>query len=142
MFNAVTNIISGSNYPTANLFLNEVYRVKVLLDRRANDDDVFIQQMVSRMKSKFDKYWGECNLLMSIASVLDPRCKMRAIEYCFSKMYLETEARENVHKVREAMRRFMKNTFVSINKVMSIAVKLMCLTFMIKTRVLKILIWA
>jgi len=56
VFNAVTNIISGSDYPTSNLFLNEVYRVKVLLDKRSNDEDEFIRAMVSRMKSKFDKY--------------------------------------------------------------------------------------
>ena len=40
---------------------------------------------------------------MSIASVLDPRCTIRAVEYCFSKMYSEIEARENVRKVRDAM---------------------------------------
>ncbi|KAH7655676.1 Ribonuclease H-like protein [Dioscorea alata] len=72
VFNAITKIISGSDYPTSNLYLNEVYRVKVLLDKRANNGDDFIQEMVGRMKRKFDKYW-ECNLLILVAVILDPR---------------------------------------------------------------------
>ena len=57
VFNSITKIISVSDYPTANLFLNEVYRVKVLLDKKVNDENKFIQAMVVEMKSKFDKYW-------------------------------------------------------------------------------------
>ncbi|XP_022716297.1 zinc finger BED domain-containing protein RICESLEEPER 1-like [Durio zibethinus] len=103
VFNSATKIISGNDYPTSNLFLNEVYRVKVLLDKRMNDENEFVQAMVRKMKSKFDKYWGECNLLMSIAAILDPRCKMRVIEFCFPRMYPDREAKENIAKVRDAL---------------------------------------
>ncbi|XP_039146777.1 zinc finger BED domain-containing protein RICESLEEPER 2-like [Dioscorea cayenensis subsp. rotundata] len=103
VFNAIRKIISSSDYPTSNLFLNEVYRVKMLLDKRANDEDEFIRAMIGKMKVKFDKYWGECNLLMSVATVLDPRCKMRVVDFTFSRMYSDREARENIAKVREAL---------------------------------------
>ncbi|XP_022752294.1 zinc finger BED domain-containing protein RICESLEEPER 2-like [Durio zibethinus] len=103
VFNSTTKIISESDYPTSNLFLNEVYRVKVLLDKRMNDENEFVQAMVRKMKSKFDKYWGECNLLMSIAAILDPRCKMKVIEFCFPRMYPDREAKENIAKVRDAL---------------------------------------
>ncbi|GKE71929.1 zinc finger BED domain-containing protein RICESLEEPER 2-like protein [Tanacetum coccineum] len=78
VFNSATNIISGSEYPTSNLFLNEVHRIKVLLDKKNFDpsQDKFVYDMVEAMKENFDKYWKECNLLMSVAAVLDPRCKM------------------------------------------------------------------
>ena len=33
-----------------------------------------------KMKDKFDKYWGDYNLLISMAAVLDPRIKMQLIE--------------------------------------------------------------
>ncbi|XP_039142535.1 zinc finger BED domain-containing protein RICESLEEPER 2-like [Dioscorea cayenensis subsp. rotundata] len=103
VFNAITKIISGSDYPTSNLFLNEVYRVKMLLDKRVNDENDFIRAMIGKMKAKFDKYWGECNLLMSVAAVLDPRCKMRVVDFTFARMYSDREARENIAKVREAL---------------------------------------
>ncbi|XP_022714612.1 zinc finger BED domain-containing protein RICESLEEPER 3-like [Durio zibethinus] len=98
VFNSATKIISGSDYPTSNLFLNEVYHVKMLLDKRMNDENEFVQAMVRKMKSKFDKYWGECNLLMSIAAILDPRCKMRVIEFCFPRINehsVETQVHDN-----------------------------------------------
>lgn len=103
VFTKVTNIISGSDYPTSNLFLNEVRQVKVLLDKKSQEEDDFIRVMTRRMKEKFEKYWGECNLLMAIASVLDPRGKMRIIHFSFTQMYSEQAARENITKVREAL---------------------------------------
>ena len=76
-FNSKTNIVFGSEYPTSNLFLNEVYRIKVLLDKRFQDpnEDKFVHDMVGCMKQNIDKYWGECNLMMPIGAILDPRCK-------------------------------------------------------------------
>ncbi|XP_039138800.1 zinc finger BED domain-containing protein RICESLEEPER 2-like [Dioscorea cayenensis subsp. rotundata] len=106
VFSSITNIISGSEYPTSNLFLNEVYRVKVLLDRKYQesiDKDYFIFDMVANMKIKFDKYWGECNLLMAIGAILDPRCKMRVIEFCFPKMYTPHEAHAYILDVKNCL---------------------------------------
>ncbi|XP_027120425.2 zinc finger BED domain-containing protein RICESLEEPER 1-like [Coffea arabica] len=102
-FWATTNIILGSDYPTSNLFLQEVKRIKLVLDSKANDDDDFVRAMVRKMKFKFDEYWGECNLLMAVVAVLDPRQKMTAIEYCFSKLFPPSEAQQNIEKVRNAV---------------------------------------
>ncbi|KAG8374625.1 hypothetical protein BUALT_Bualt10G0014900 [Buddleja alternifolia] len=80
VFWKATHVISGSNYPTSNLFLQEVVRVKVELDNKSQSSDDFIYDMVNSMKRKFDKYWGESNLLMVIAAILDPRYKMMALD--------------------------------------------------------------
>ena len=56
VFNSIIKIISGSDIQLQIFFLNEVYRVKVLLDKKVNDENEFIQAMVAEMKSKFDKY--------------------------------------------------------------------------------------
>nr|KAJ0212044.1 hypothetical protein LSAT_V11C400164530 [Lactuca sativa] len=105
VFDSATNIISGSEYPTSNLFLNEIFRVKVLLDKKFEDsnEDEFVHDMVKCMKLKFDKYWGDCNLMMSIGAILDPKCKMRVIEFCFPRMYPGNEACENIDKVKKAL---------------------------------------
>ncbi|KAL0454721.1 UNVERIFIED_CONTAM: Zinc finger BED domain-containing protein RICESLEEPER 1 [Sesamum latifolium] len=94
-----THIISGSDYPTSNLFLNAVILVKVLLDEKSLDNDGFIRDLVERMKIKFDKYWGETKLLMSIAAILDPRCKMKVLEFCFSKLYSSEKVEREINFV-------------------------------------------
>ncbi|XP_061359781.1 zinc finger BED domain-containing protein RICESLEEPER 2-like [Gastrolobium bilobum] len=104
VFSHVTNVISGSDYPTTNLYLPEVYRVKEVIDAAIEDNDDFMRSMARPMKVKFNKYWGECNLLMAIASVLDPRCKLHVVNICFPIIYKsEVEAKENVEKVKQAL---------------------------------------
>ncbi|GMI86444.1 hypothetical protein HRI_002313700 [Hibiscus trionum] len=93
----------GSEYPTANLFLGEVQRIKVLLDAKSESLDDFVRSMVENMKEIFNKYWGECNLLMEIASVMDPRLKMRAVEIAFPKMFPSHLVKENISKVKDIM---------------------------------------
>ena len=96
-----TNIISGSDYPTANLYLIEVFRVKQTVDKGSLSRDDFIHEMVSKMKEKFDKYWGECHLVMAIASVLDPRFKMKLVEFSFPTIYANSE--NNIQEVKDAL---------------------------------------
>ncbi|KAD5507825.1 hypothetical protein E3N88_15528 [Mikania micrantha] len=73
VFKVCTNIISGSDYPTSNLYLIEVYKIKETIDKGALSKCDFIRSMTEKMKEKFYKYWGECHVLMAIAAVLDPR---------------------------------------------------------------------
>lgn len=58
VFSTITNIISGSDYPTTNLFLSEVFQVKVMLDEKAMDENEFSREMVKKIKQEFDKYCG------------------------------------------------------------------------------------
>jgi len=55
------------------------------------------------MKEKFDKYWKECNLLMAVASVMDPRVKMGAVEYCYPKICEQAQSQIYMHDVKEAL---------------------------------------
>ena len=71
MLKDTTNIISGSEYPTFNLFLIEVHRTKVLMDKKFESFDDYVRSMVQNMKQRFNKYWGECNMLMAIRATLD-----------------------------------------------------------------------
>lgn len=97
VFNLATHSISGSEYPTENLYLAEVWKVKRVIDNATDGSDTFIKEMVEPMKVKFDKFWGECNLLMSIGSVLDHSVKFHLINQCFPMIYKPIEkARDNV----------------------------------------------
>jgi hypothetical protein len=88
VFNDVRNIVSRSNYPTSNLFLPEVWRMKEIVDVKAGDRNEYMRLMAARMSDKFDKYWGDTNMLMALAAVLDPRYKMKLISFCFPIIYL------------------------------------------------------
>ncbi|KAK8938741.1 hypothetical protein KSP39_PZI011668 [Platanthera zijinensis] len=71
VFWTATDIISGSEYPTSNLFLNE----------------------------------GASNLLMSVAAVLDSRCKMRALEFFFPKLYFVQRAELEINLVNVTLQK-------------------------------------
>ncbi|XP_031268347.1 zinc finger BED domain-containing protein RICESLEEPER 2-like [Pistacia vera] len=68
-----------------------------------SDEDWEKVEKVCEVLKKFDKYWGECNVLMSVAAVLDPRLKMKVIQWAFPKMYSETEGRANMVTVQDAL---------------------------------------
>ncbi|CAN1750153.1 Zinc finger BED domain-containing protein RICESLEEPER 2 [Linum perenne] len=103
LFSDVTNIISGSSYTTANVFLPELWRIKVLLKNTIQSDDESMKAMAIKMQQKFDKYWGDSNLVLAFAVVLDPRNKMRVIEVVFPDLYSEDTYLRHVHLVREKL---------------------------------------
>ncbi|XP_047339774.1 zinc finger BED domain-containing protein RICESLEEPER 2-like [Impatiens glandulifera] len=103
VFYEATNVISGVDYPTSNVYLAVIWRVKHVLNEKENHVDEFIRVMIKKMKEKFDKYWGECNLLMAIGAILDPRFKMRLVDFAFGNIYSKVEALTNVMKVREVL---------------------------------------
>ena len=55
VFKDITNIILGFEYPTSNLFLSEVHRIKVLLHKKFESLEDFVRRMVQIMKQRFDK---------------------------------------------------------------------------------------
>ncbi|KAK4438296.1 Zinc finger BED domain-containing protein RICESLEEPER 1 [Sesamum alatum] len=59
--------------------------------------------MVPRMKVKFDKYCGVTNLLMSIVAILDPRCKLRALEFCFPRLYSSENVERHITIVQKTL---------------------------------------
>lgn len=103
VFKECTNVISGTDYPTSNIYLMEVYKVKEALNKGALSEIEFIKDMTAAMKEKFDKYWGECHLLMSIAAVLDPRLKFKYVEFVYPLIYSPAEAVENQNDVLKAL---------------------------------------
>lgn len=81
-------------------------------------EDACMIDMVTKMKVKLDKYWGDCKLLMSVAAVLDPRNKMRLIEFCFQGKYSSAEESEYVTTVRETLH-LLYNEYVEADKAKS-----------------------
>ena len=62
-----------------------------------------MNDMAKKMQRKFDKYWGDCNLLISIVAVLDPRNKMTLIDFTFRVIYSEEDASFEISIVRDSL---------------------------------------
>ncbi|KAI3675473.1 hypothetical protein L1987_85063 [Smallanthus sonchifolius] len=108
LFNEATKIISGSEYPTSNLFLSELYGIKEALDEVTLDEDDCMKGMANEMKKKFDKYWGSCNMLISIGAVMDPRYKMVLVNFSFKAIYSKEKADEEIKLVQHNLEELFK----------------------------------
>lgn len=87
VFNDVSTRFAGMKYPTANLYYNGVYEVNKCIKQWEYSDYEYIREMGLKMREKFDAYWLDSNLVMSIGVVLDPRYKARWVEFRYKKMY-------------------------------------------------------
>ncbi|RYQ91666.1 hypothetical protein Ahy_B09g097651 [Arachis hypogaea] len=84
MFYDATLCISGFSYVTSNLYMKEVFALGRRIQQYRDDDDLSISLMASKMKAKYNKYWGNAktiNMLL-IAVVLDPCHKLDYVEWC------------------------------------------------------------
>ncbi|KAJ9542242.1 hypothetical protein OSB04_028748 [Centaurea solstitialis] len=99
VFYRVTEKFSGTLYPTSNIFFPLVCEIKVsLLSWKSSPHEV-IRNMTSSMLLKFNKYWSVIHEVMSVAIVLDPRYKLKLINYFFPKIYGD-EAKSEVMRIR------------------------------------------
>ncbi|RVW91510.1 Zinc finger BED domain-containing protein RICESLEEPER 2 [Vitis vinifera] len=100
LFYNITKLFSGRNYPTANTFFIKVCEIKEALYDWLICSNEVVSTMASSMLEKFDKYWSGCHIVMAIAVVLDPRYKMKILEFYFPIMY-GSEASSEIGKIRQ-----------------------------------------
>ncbi|XP_061366628.1 zinc finger BED domain-containing protein DAYSLEEPER-like isoform X2 [Gastrolobium bilobum] len=83
------NILTTTTHPTAITFFHEVWKLELDLTRAVMNEDPFISNLTKSMQEKIDKYWRDCSLVLVIAVVMDPRFKMKLVEFSFTKIYGE-----------------------------------------------------
>ncbi|XVF48051.1 hypothetical protein PTKIN_Ptkin03bG0159400 [Pterospermum kingtungense] len=88
LFDAASTLTTVTN-PTAITFLHEAWKICLDLGRSVTNDDPFISNLAKSMQEKIDKYWKDCRLVLAIAIVMDPRFKMKLVEFSFTKIYGE-----------------------------------------------------
>ncbi|KAJ3701327.1 hypothetical protein LUZ61_005032 [Rhynchospora tenuis] len=86
IFYEATFKLSGTKYPTLNLFFSEFCEVYLSIKRMSSSEYTFIVNMGTQMHAKFDKYWSKGNSLLAIACVLDPRCKLDVVQYYMEEL--------------------------------------------------------
>ncbi|RDX86835.1 Zinc finger BED domain-containing protein DAYSLEEPER, partial [Mucuna pruriens] len=83
------NILTTTTHPTAITFFHEVWKLQLDAARAVMNEDPFISNLNKIMREKIDKYWRECSLVLALAVVMDPRFKMKLVEFSFTKIYGE-----------------------------------------------------
>jgi hypothetical protein len=76
--------MSCSSYSTSNLFFDILQNVYHCLMEYCESDDYSLSNVTTKMKVKYDKYWGDfeaINPLLFLTSVLDPRYKIFVLEF-------------------------------------------------------------
>nr|KJB10737.1 hypothetical protein B456_001G220000 [Gossypium raimondii] len=118
-FYKVTLRISGTSYVTSNNFFDELSEIDILLRDAQLKSNVDFSVMVIKMKEKYDKYWGDIdkmNLLMYVACILNPRQKLKYLEFALSEMFSSEKACEMMQKLKESLYEFFDEKMQALYK--------------------------
>jgi len=102
-FYRAVEVISGPVCPTANIYFNELWKVRTTLQEEASADHTELANMVWVMQEAFNEYWQNSYVWLSIPIVLDPRFKITFIEFRLKRAF-GTDAEKYVSAVRDAIR--------------------------------------
>lgn len=86
----INNVLSSNKNPTANIYFPEICHFHIQLIEWCKISDDFALAVALKMKDKFDKFWSKCSLALAVAVILDPRFKMKLVEYYYSQIYGST----------------------------------------------------
>lgn len=100
LFYEITELFSGSDYVTANVYFPKICEIKMKMREWATSSSPIIKEMTEEMNTKFDKYWKDIQGLMGIATLLDPRYKKQMLVACFAMLHgVEPSSYECIQKV-------------------------------------------
>ncbi|KAL3835524.1 hypothetical protein ACJIZ3_010260 [Penstemon smallii] len=89
LFCEAAQILTSPVYPTTNILFHDVWKILYELMQASVSQDFFIGNLTKPLLEKFTKYWEDCNLVLAVAVVMDPRFKMKLVDFSFSRIYGE-----------------------------------------------------
>lgn len=87
LFVEVTNVLTRCKSSTANIYFPELCDVHLQLIEWCKNPDACISSVALKMRSKFEEYWERCSSGLAVAAMLDPRFKMKLVEYYYPQIY-------------------------------------------------------
>ncbi|XP_061372933.1 zinc finger BED domain-containing protein RICESLEEPER 1-like isoform X2 [Gastrolobium bilobum] len=99
----ITNVFSGNRFPTANIYFPEICDIHIQLIDWCRSSDNFLSSLALKMKARFDNYWSKCSLALAVAAILDPRFKLKLVEYYYSQIYGST-ALDRIKEVSDTIK--------------------------------------
>ncbi|XP_031384245.1 zinc finger BED domain-containing protein RICESLEEPER 2-like [Punica granatum] len=98
VFLDIMNDFSRSKCPTANIYFPLICDIHLKLISWCESSDEFISSLAMKMRNEFDDYWERCSLGLAVAVFLDPRFKMKLVEYYFPQIY-GSGAQERINNI-------------------------------------------
>ncbi|CAN6250241.1 unnamed protein product [Urochloa humidicola] len=86
-FYRVIEVISSPSSPTANMYFNEMWKVRTVLQEEASNEHGEISTMVREMQEMFNRYWEDLYLWLCVPVILDPRFKISFIEFRLKRAF-------------------------------------------------------
>ncbi|XP_055835200.1 zinc finger BED domain-containing protein RICESLEEPER 2-like [Solanum dulcamara] len=108
IFYQVTLKFLGISYVTSNSFFHEIFNLQKIICKYVRSEDSILSGLAKKMELKFNKYWGtfeSMNKLLFIAVVMDPRYKLKYVEYLFKNSYGCLVGAEKSKKVMDTLSR-------------------------------------
>ncbi|XP_055826189.1 zinc finger BED domain-containing protein RICESLEEPER 2-like [Solanum dulcamara] len=108
IFYQVTLKFSETSYVISNSFLHEIFNLQKIICKYVRSEDSILSGMAKKMELKFNKYWDtfeSMNKLLFIAVVLNPRYKLKYVEYLFKNSYGCLVGAEKSKKVMDTLSR-------------------------------------
>ncbi|KAK1385537.1 zinc finger BED domain-containing protein RICESLEEPER 1-like [Heracleum sosnowskyi] len=94
-------ILFFTKNPTASLYLHNLLELQASLRKESTSPDRL--SIATDLLQKFDEYWNDMFLVLAISTVMDPRCKMKYIEFSSLKND-DNSGNSKVTAVLEAIR--------------------------------------
>ncbi|XP_057728680.1 zinc finger BED domain-containing protein RICESLEEPER 2-like [Arachis stenosperma] len=106
-FYETTNLISGTSYPTLNLYFLKVYHIQCVLMGSLRSEDKLLKSMGEKTMNKFKKYWKKYSVILAFGAILDFRFKISTLELMYEEIDAET-AKGKVEYVKKKLYKFFK----------------------------------
>ncbi|XP_072052058.1 zinc finger BED domain-containing protein RICESLEEPER 2-like [Arachis hypogaea] len=90
IFHDVTKSVSSSLLVTSSQYFHEFCKILRVFKASCGSRDPLLGSMAERMKLKYDKYKDNIkniNMMIFVAVVLDPRYKLKFVNFSFEKLY-------------------------------------------------------
>ncbi len=87
LFVEIINVFTRCKFSTANIYFPELCDIYLQLIEWCKNSDSFISSLASKMRNKFEEYWDRCGSGLAVAAMLDPRFKMKLVEYYYPQIY-------------------------------------------------------
>ncbi|XP_072060335.1 zinc finger BED domain-containing protein RICESLEEPER 2-like [Arachis hypogaea] len=118
IFSDVTKKVSGSTFVTSSSYFHHFCSILSSLKTWADSNDILLKGMATKMKAKHDKYWGNLrnmNMMIFVAVVLDPRYKIKFVEWSFQRLFEKEDADFLCGKVKEVFNDLFNSYRVALN---------------------------